>query len=57
METTITIRGIAPLLMHNGQLANPLNPLAKEMKKVTSVRTKTDEHHLELQRLEFLAGL
>ena len=57
METTITISGIAPILMHNGQLANPLNPLAKEMKKITSVRTKTDEHHMELQRLEFLAGL
>jgi hypothetical protein len=56
-KTTIKITGIAPLLQHNGQLANPLNPLAKKMKEVTSIRKKTDEHHLQLQELEFLAGL
>jgi len=49
--------GIAPLLMHNGALANPLNPLVKEMKAITGLRKKTDEHHLELQRLEFRASL
>jgi hypothetical protein len=27
------------------------------MKEITSVRKKTDEHHLQLQELEFLAGL
>jgi hypothetical protein len=56
-NTTVKITGIAPLLQHNGQLANPLNPLAKRMKEITSVRKKTDEHHLQLQELEFLAGL
>ena len=30
--------GIAPLLMHNGALANPLNPLVKEMKAITGLR-------------------
>jgi len=57
VETVFEIEGIAPLLMHNGQLANPLNPLVKEMKKITGIRKKTDEHHLELQRLEFRASL
>ena len=56
-STSFHIVGISPLLQHNGQLANPLNPLAKRMKEVTSVRKKTDEHHLQLQELEFLAGL
>ena len=51
------IVGKAPLLMHNGSMANPLNPLAKQMKEITRLRTKTDEHHLELQRLEFRASL
>jgi len=51
------IEGIAPLLMHNGQLANPLNPLVKEMKTLTGQRKKTDEVHLALSRLEFRAGL
>ena len=49
--------GIAPLLMHNGALANPLNPLVKEMKAITGLRKKTDEHHLELQRLEIVERL
>ena len=51
------IEGISPLLMHNGQLANPLNPLVKQMKALTGQRKKTDEVHLELSRLEFRAGL
>jgi hypothetical protein len=54
---TFTIEGIAPLLMHNGQLANPLNPLVKQMKALTGQRKKTDEVHAELSRLEFKAGL
>jgi len=51
------IEGISPLLMHNGQLANPLNPLVKQMKSLTGLRKKSDEVHMELSRLEFRAGL
>lgn len=51
------IRGIAPLVMHNGQLANPMNKFAKAMKAITSKRKKTDEDHIELAHLEFLGGL
>jgi len=51
------IEGISPLLMHNGQLANPLNPLVKQMKSLTGLRKKSDEVHIELSRLEFRAGL
>ena len=54
---TFKIDGIAPLLMHNGQLANPLNPLVKQMKSLTGQRKKTDDVHAELSRLEFRAGL
>lgn len=53
----VTIRGIAPLLMHNGQLADPLNEHTKAIKKVSSRRKKTDEDYIELARLEFLGGL
>jgi len=45
------------LLMHNGQLADPLNEWAKAMKKVSSKRTKTDADHEELARLEWCGGL
>lgn len=47
----------APLIMHNGQLADPLNKWAKLMKAITSKRNKTDADHEELARLEFLGGL
>lgn len=53
----ITLTGTAPLLMHNSQLADPLNPLVKEKKKVSSKRTKTDDDHEEMARLEYLGGL
>jgi len=56
-EIKFSIDGDAPLLMHNGQLANPLNATVKAMKALTGQRKKTDETHLELSRLEFLGGL
>lgn len=43
--------------MHNGQLANPLNAFSKQIKAITSNRKKTEEHHIEISRLEFLGGL
>lgn len=56
-EFTVTFQGTAPLLMHNSRLANPLDPAAKALKKVTGKRNKTDEDHAEMARLEFLGGL
>lgn len=47
----------APLLMHNGQTADPLNKWAKALKKVSSKRAKTDSDYEEMARIEFLAGL
>jgi len=56
-EIKFRVEGVAPLLMHNGQLANPLNSTVKSMKALTGQRKKTDETHLELSRLEFYGGL
>ena len=47
----------APLLLHNGQTADPLNKWAKLIKVITSKRKKTDADHEEIARLEFYAGL
>lgn len=47
----------APLLMHNGQTADPLNKWSRALKKITSKRVKTDADHEEMARIEFLAGL
>lgn len=51
------ITGVAPLLMHNGQLANPLNEFSKQMKKISSKRDKTDADFEELARLEWYGSL
>lgn len=54
---TCQITGVAPLILHNGQLADPLNYYAKEMKKVSSKRNKTDADLEELAHLEWLGAL
>jgi len=51
------LTGIAPLLMRNGRLADPLDPIAKEIKKITAIRNKTEEDHVNLSRLEFEGSL
>lgn len=54
----VRIKGITPLLMHNGALADPTNPIVRAMKKISAKRTgKTDDDILELARLEFMGGL
>lgn len=53
----LRITGVSALLMHNGQLADPLNHWAKAMKKVSGKRAKTDADHEELGRLEWFGSL
>ncbi len=47
----------APLIMHNGQTADPTNKWAKLMKQISGKRNKTDADYEELARIEFMAGL
>ena len=51
------ITGVAPLILHNGQLANPLNYFAKEMKKISGKRHKTEADLEQLARLEWHGSL
>jgi len=55
--TTFTIRGLTPLIMHNGQLADPLNEMARALKKLTDKKKKTDADLLEIRRCEWNGGL
>lgn len=57
MSSKYHLTGDAPLIMHNGQTADPLNQFAKAMKKVSGKRQKTDSDYEELARIEFAAGL
>jgi hypothetical protein len=51
------ITGVSPLVMRNGQTANPLNRFAKGIKQISGKRNKTDADHEELGRLEWLGSL
>lgn len=53
----LDITGTMPLLMHNSRLANPLDPIVKEIGKLTKKRTKTDEDREEVARLEHAGSL
>jgi hypothetical protein len=54
---TFKITGMSPLLMHNGQTADPLNPHSLSIAEITSKRKKTEADHLEIAKREFFAGL
>jgi len=58
-KAMVIIEGVSPILMHNGQLANPLNPIVKQMKEITSKHhsKKTESDTFELMRLEYMGGL
>ena len=43
--------------MHNGLLADPLNPHARSIAQVAAKRRKTEADHVRLAELEFLGGL
>lgn len=62
MELTkmqVKIQGVSPLVMHNGRLANPADPVVRDIKKITSIRgnKRTEAQELELIRLEWEGGL
>jgi len=53
----VKIIGQSPLLMHNIQLANPLNRYVKALKPLTAKRNKTDADLMEISRIEWEGGL
>jgi hypothetical protein len=56
-KLTFKIVGIAPLLMHNGRLADKSDPYARAMSEISSKRKKVDADYEAMARLEFLGGL
>lgn len=55
----LKIAGIRPLVMHNGLLADPINPFVVAMKRITSKGSKkmTEADYQERDRLEWMGGL
>lgn len=56
-QVTLKLTGLAPLLLHNPQLADPMSPVTQEIAKVTGKRTKTLDDRIKLQELEWRGGL
>jgi hypothetical protein len=57
MKVRLVGTGTRPMLMHNVQLASPLNKFAKQLKSLNSKRVKTDEDRLAIARVEWEGGL
>jgi hypothetical protein len=53
----VKVKGIAPLVMHNGRLADPFDPFTRELKRITSKRKKTDEDLMAASSVEWCGGL
>ncbi len=51
------IRGVGPILSHNGNLARYDNPWSQAIKVISAKRKKVDADHVEMGRLEFHGGL
>lgn len=49
--------GASALLMHSCRGVDPFDPLARELKKLTSTRKKTDEVHEQVARMEWELGM
>lgn len=54
-KVSIEIEGVSHLIFNNGSQINPLDPIVKAKKKITGKKTKTDEDHIEIFRLEMMA--
>lgn len=52
-----TKSGGSALILHNEQLADPLNEYTRAIAGISKKRNKTEADHLEIARLEFLGGL
>jgi hypothetical protein len=57
MKVRMNITGSTALLMHNARLSDPLDPITKRLKEVSSKRTKTDDDQERMARIEFEGGL
>lgn len=53
----VRLNGRRPLLMHSGRLSDPLDPIARDLAKITGKRLKTAADHEEIARIEWFGGL
>lgn len=53
----VSIKGVTPLIIHNGRLGNPLDPHARMLKSLSSKRNKTDDDLQQLLEVQWEGSL
>lgn len=56
-ELKLRITGEVPLIMHNGEMRNPLNPIVQQIKVFTGKRKKTEADLEQISKLEWYGGI
>lgn len=51
------MKSISPLIMNNNKGCNPLEPLTKKIKEISSIKKKNDDHHHALNKLNFMSTI
>lgn len=57
MQQSFRIKGIVPIILHNGRMANPLDPWSKKLKEISGKRKKTDADYEQMAKIEWFASL
>jgi hypothetical protein len=57
MKIVATFTGIRPLIMHNGRLADPIDPYSVALKKLSSQKKKTEVTHQQMASAEWDGGI
>ena len=58
METlNLKFVGVMPILMHNGRMSDPCDPMAIALSKINKTRGKTESTHAEIRRVEWMGAI
>lgn len=57
MEIQMELTGLRPFVMHNGRLADPLDPIARQLSALTDKRGRTDVEEEEVAEVEWRGSL
>ena len=53
----LRLNGQSPLLQHSARLADPLDPIVKDIKEISSKRKKTDADLMQMAKFEWVGSL
>lgn len=57
METlTVRLTGLTGTILHNGQLADPMNRFAKALKVISGKKKKQEEDYIAMAKIEFMGS-